>query len=255
MVGIITPPLLFIVPSRDLATSSSLRHTRGQQGPMYVTYPNRARGVHLQGGTCYRYPLMPSRSMLQTMWRESGLACFQVNIPVKTAVVLFNNPLKHTLQLSWATLLCWLHSVQEAILTREQREEAAAKQAKTTLLRFLQWRDTTNRGLFSPLYSNVYYTKPHTGKTAHKGNSNSSKHIPTIPVFNAKIGFPGATVPRPMNRGANHRKHKNIPKQPSWNFGFKAVTKVVKASKQIVEAVQNLEEYSGTRLSTAPWMI
>jgi hypothetical protein len=32
-------------------------------------------------------PLMPSRSTLQTMRRESGLACFQVDVPVKTTIV------------------------------------------------------------------------------------------------------------------------------------------------------------------------
>jgi hypothetical protein len=33
------------------------------------------------------HPLMPSRSTLQAMWRESGLACFKVDVPVKMAIV------------------------------------------------------------------------------------------------------------------------------------------------------------------------
>jgi len=153
---------------------------------------------------------------------------------------LFHRPLSTTVTLPQEVLASWIRSVEEGLYTREHRERLEAIALKRTLHNFFSEKPKPRKpppvwkvSLWKPPFSKGYYK-------LHKVGGASS----------------GNRVKRCCNTGSKNkvqRNHKRAkpPNQSLFLFGFQWVKPSVKVSKRDSNT-KNLEELSGTRVSTAP---
>jgi len=94
---------------------------------------------------------------------------------------LFNRPATETIILGHDALHCWIASVEEALLTQEQRAELERIQLKKSLCRFLCSRkpkaqDPIQSNLYHPIFSSTHSFRRKTNNVpARKATSTSSR--------------------------------------------------------------------------------
>ena len=149
---------------------------------------------------------------------------------------LFHRPLTSTLSLPQDALAGWIRSVEEGLLTREHREWLAAEALKRTLHNFFSRKQKPSLVrrtlLWSPPFSSCHYKRheiSHRSRTIQVQRQCNTKH------------------------GKVKRNKRQVKPPGRWllSFGFKSIKLVPKNSKRDSH-MEDLEEYSGTRISTAP---
>ena len=195
---------------------------------------------------------------------------------------LFQRDIQRTLQLRRDTMACWLHSVQEAILTQAHRQEKGNKKITSY---FLQ------RHLWQPPFSTQYYAKHEQSKVHSRTRTRAYKHpayrrctdereksLPTsdslAPTLTARVRLlkPASTALAVASRDTGHihrrscngiRKHRTrVPLTSSGqltlhHFGFSACPPTqqnnkISLSRHQADRQAQRTEYSGTYVSTAP---
>jgi hypothetical protein len=149
---------------------------------------------------------------------------------------LFHRPLTTTLSLLQDALAGWIRSVEEGLLTREHRERLAAEALKRTLHNFFSRKKkpppVRRTSLWSPPFSSSHYK--------HHGISHRSRTIQVQRQCNTKHG-----------KVKRNKRQVKPPGRSLLSFGFTLIKLVPKNSRRDSH-MEDLEEYSGTRISTAP---
>jgi len=128
--------------------------------------------------------LSPSKDLLQMQEKirlhYHNFHCNNHYVPHAQAY-LFQRDIQRTLQLRRDTMACWLHSVQEAILTQAHRQEKGNKKITSYFLprpppRRLALQRKPQRHLWQPPFSTQYYAKHEQSKVHSRTRTRAYKH-------------------------------------------------------------------------------
>ena len=135
---------------------------------------------------------------------------------------------------------------EEGLLTRAHRDRLAAKALKRTLHYFFSKKAPCKNGpvkkgsIWDPPFSNNYYY--------HCKSSRVPKHKSAI----CQVTKQRVVLKRGKQRKLERRSRKRYkPNKSLFEFGFQVNKPLIKVSKYD-SSLESLEEYSGTRVSTAP---
>ena len=149
---------------------------------------------------------------------------------------LFHRPLSTTLSLPQDALAGWIRSVEEGLLTREHRDRLAADALKRTLHNFFSRKKKPppirRMSLWSPPFSSNHYKSC--------GISHRSHIVQVQRQYN-----------RTHKKTKRNKRKVNPSSRSLLSFGFTVIKPVPKNSSRNSH-MKDLEEYSGTRISTAP---
>jgi hypothetical protein len=159
---------------------------------------------------------------------------------------LFNRPLSVMVTMGREAMAAWIRSVEESIYTREHREKLAAIALKRTLHNFFSYKRTSklphparNQSLWEPPFSVSHYKRQqHLHKpqrTVRKRGISKKFLMPHSRSKKAKIS----------------RTRKTLTSKTLLAFGF-LVEKPVASVSRHDSKLAILNEFSGTRVSTAP---
>jgi hypothetical protein len=159
---------------------------------------------------------------------------------------LFHRPLSSIVAMGKEALAGWIRSVEEGLLTRAHRDQLAAKALKRTLHYFFSKKAPCKNGpvkkgsIWDPPFSNNYYH--------HYKSSRVPKHKSAI----CQVTKQRVVLKRGKQKKLERRSRKRYkPIKSLFEFGFQVNKPLIKVSKYDSSLV-SLEEYSGTRVSTAP---
>jgi len=158
---------------------------------------------------------------------------------------LFNKPMEATSSMDKDGLACWIKSVEEAILTREHRDQLEAVHLRSTLHHFFKSRSCRHKSkirkryiptLWDAPFSAKYYQRPRTGRRKSRPLRYTSSHSITT---------------KTRLRNKTKRKHATPhPTRTLLECGFRQqpVHPLIAQDRKKVEKM----DYSGTLVSTAP---
>jgi hypothetical protein len=149
---------------------------------------------------------------------------------------LFHRPLTTTLSLPQDALAGWIRSVEEGLLTREHRDRLAAEALKRTLHNFFSRKKKPppirGTSLWSPPFSLNHYKRHGISHRSHTIQVQS--HCNTM-----------------YKKAKRNKRQIKTPGRSLLSFGFTLIKPAPKNSSRDSQ-MKDLEEYSGTRISTAP---
>jgi hypothetical protein len=159
---------------------------------------------------------------------------------------LFHRPLSSIVAMGKEALAGWIRSVEEGLLTRAHRDHLAAKALKQTLHHFFSKKAPRKNGpvkkssIWHPPFSNNYY---HRYKSFRVLKPKSAL---------CQVTKQRVTLKRGKQKRLRHRSRMQYkPIKSLFDFGFQVNRPLIKVSIYD-SSLASLEEYSGTRVSTAP---
>jgi len=158
---------------------------------------------------------------------------------------LFNKPMEATSSMDKDGLACWIKSVEEAILTREHRDQLEAVHLRSTLHHFFKSRSCRHKSKIRKRYIPTLWDAPFSAKYYQKSRTGRLKSRPLKYTSSHSI----TTETRLRNK--TKRKHATPhPTRTLFEFGFRQqpVHPLLTQDRKTVEKM----DYSGTLVSTAP---
>lgn len=160
---------------------------------------------------------------------------------------LFNKPIQVISSMDRDGMTCWIKSIEEALLTREHRDRLEAVHLKSTLFRFFQLTRRSSNPKAAKRYVPSLWAAPFSSK--HYQQTNHTRRKPRAlrhsysHLHRSKTKLPNKSKPKSRNK--QHIK-------TLMEFGFQQVPATSPGlwDRKKIEKM----DYSGTLLSTAPWL-